>query len=741
MADFNKIFVDSIVSINSYQNATLCFSDGYTIPRSSYSVTEDVVRLLNDALEDISVYYGYNTGRFFEFRLALVNYNTILSGVDSYGTPFNELPSNESQYMIFVNGTLLRQDQYAILDDKRLQVFVNLPSTQENVVQIYIGNKAIYGGQLPLAFAKSIQITHSSSSLTNVEINQSVFEAFVKPTESMGLTFTYMRDSDYEDEYYWTLAGERVDDIAEYGITYTGVPNVWDKLIVNYFKETTSNAQTYNIAYNKDTTIFFINGKKINFNNILEVASRKQVTTTISYSFKEGDILEYYVLDKTLSLHFNASPGFVDYFDKDYYNRKIPTIYNSSITLNEAASLLIDNIRPGFFIKEVNGNGCLVIVDSDLDAATVYCDALVPFTKKYYKPGEYYVEVPACRSIVEYLSDFDKKYKLLPEVLEVLQLVILKEVYDEAIRLKNMRSVTRVDSAYINKFIRFLGFDMDIKRLPLKKRREILEELDNYYRVVGTKNASNYFNMIESDWGIKSVDQLFTYHGSKLPNQREYIDFVRMQDTGAYEEHIEYRYPIVDYGRVNDIVAETLDFGLALDPDIDPNDPTLTEKQAQHVAKRLAEGYGEVTGRDYGWVYTPIKGKWVKWWKFDRPSNLYPTNHVVVDVDMKVGVQAEDLLDEFKNKFYNLVSTVLYIHKIIQSYVIGNDISAQTPGNIFAVDKMNHMGIMAAPIKLVQTSTSSNNYHLTNARLKEILDALQPEPEPDPEPEPEPIED
>lgn len=669
MADFNKIFVNSPLSVTQLNSAMLCFSDGFSLPRTNFSIEGSALHLSNDALDFISTYYGYDSARIYEYHSALVEYNTILSGRDVFGNLMKNLPLNQDFLMVFVNGVLLSQDSYAIIDQNSIQVFVNLPSNQQNVVQIYVSNISIYKGKLPI-------------------------------------TTVY----DPEAKVY------------------------------------RSSIQKYDIPYNRDTTLFFKNGQLIKFSDILEVTSRGYVNTTIGVLCDEKDTLEYFVLDdKVSSLHFIASPGYVDYYNQDYYNHQIPTLYTTTVGFNDAASLLIDNIRQGFIIREVKGNGCLVMIGPDFDSSTVNCEQLVAFSSPSYEIGEYYVEVPDCRSIVEYLSDFDKQYKLLPEVLAVLQKVILKEVYDEAIRLKNMRSVTRVDSAYINKFIRFLGFDMDIKRLPLKKRREILEELNSYYRVVGTKNASNYFNMIESDWGIKAVDQLFTYHNSKLPNQREYVDFVRMQDTGAYEEHIEYQYPYIDYGKVSDFVGETLDYGPAIDPDLDPEADDIPEELRDYARHLVEQYYIDITGEDYGWVYTPIRGKWVKWWKFNRPKNLYPTNHVVVDVDMKVGVDATNLLDEFKNKFYNLVSTVLYIHKIIQSYAIGSELSAPTQGNIsytYAKDyerspqkrltlaqvhKMPVFGFMAAPAFPIENGCVVNKGDSLKIRNLEeqVLSALR----------------
>ena len=75
-----------------------------------------------------------------------------------------------------------------------------------------------------------------------------------------------------------------------------------------------------------------------------------------------------------------------------------------------------------------------------------------------YKTKEYYLVVPECKKIIDYLSDFDKKTKLIPEVLEVFQRVLLDEFQDEVKRLRNIRNISKVDSVHIDKLLKLFPF-------------------------------------------------------------------------------------------------------------------------------------------------------------------------------------------------------------------------------------------------------------------------------------------
>jgi len=76
---------------------------------------------------------------------------------------------------------------------------------------------------------------------------------------------------------------------------------------------------------------------------------------------------------------------------------------------------------------------------------------------------------------------------------------------------------------------------------------------------------------------------------------------------------------------------------------------------------------------DYGFVNDPIKGQWVEWWEWDRDKSYYPTNHVEVEVKIPIDEDYDTYIRRFTEQFYNLASTVLYIHRLVSSFYFGSN--------------------------------------------------------------------
>ena len=100
-------------------------------------------------------------------------------------------------------------------------------------------------------------------------------------------------------------------------------------------------------------------------------------------------------------------------------------------------------------------------------------------------------------------------------------------------------------------------------------------------------------------------------------------------------------------------------------PMVGPNLPTVDYGSVE--TEKASDFY------DYGYVYEEIKGEWVEWFEWDRPTNWYPTNHVNVAVEVPPGVEYDTFMNEFKKTFYDIASTVLYIHNVIDVYTFGAD--------------------------------------------------------------------
>ena len=71
---------------------------------------------------------------------------------------------------------------------------------------------------------------------------------------------------------------------------------------------------------------------------------------------------------------------------------------------------------------------------------------------------------------------------------------------------------------------------------------------------------------------------------------------------------------------------------------------------------------------DYGYVWEQIKGEWIEWFEWDRPKDWYPTNHVNISLQIPADVNYDEFITEFEKTFYDIASTVLYIHSIIEVY-------------------------------------------------------------------------
>ena len=103
---------------------------------------------------------------------------------------------------------------------------------------------------------------------------------------------------------------------------------------------------------------------------------------------------------------------------------------------------------------------------------------------------------------------------------------------------------------------------------------------------------------------------------------------------------------------------------------------------------------------DYGEITDNILGEWVYWLQWDRNPQWYPTNHVEVELKMPSGVDMDNYTNVFAEQFYELSSAVLYIHRLIQSFYVGNDVSnSNTP--VIEDDKGNVIGVTGAPFGIM----------------------------------------
>ena len=651
----NKIALNQAVTLQKINMATLLFVDGKAVSKKEYKVSDNQISLTKEALDFVELYQSIGEAKYFEYRANLSTPGVILYGKDMFNQELDTLLKN--QIMVFVDGYKLQPSQYQIIDDSHLKI-LNIFVSEDNLSHVLI---------------------FSSKAISN---------------------FGRLTDNPTWDSEMHTV------ELAE----------------GSYLE-----------------ALFFINGEFIPKSRISYDKNKIKLNVAIN---PDVDIVEYYRFPrKSSNLLFAASKGILTYGPEDMYSNIVPDVYDYQATFsNSIARLAIDDLRQGFFICEEKGDGCFVITDTDYETHTVKGLLIKPFSKTIYESNETYVQVPDVHSICNYLPEFDLSGKFLPEILSSFQKTLLNEVYDSIQRLRNIRNITKVGSDNINALINFLGLKLNIVNMSLEQKHSLLEELNNFYKIVGTLRSYNFYNVFSKAMHIMNVEQLFTPIKDMEDDMepiRRYVTFKRATDLGAVKKR-EYRYNIQDYGEVGtlanveDSLTNTPNFaGLLEYPDrphlvndfrtvVEVNDlgetvikkipvtPNKFKLPSQMGPNLPTKDWGFVSDSDpkdfydYGLVSEKIKGKWIEWLEWNRPKNWYPTNHVNVSVQIPPDVDYTAFMREFKNTFYDISSTVLYIHQIIDVYVFGAN-------KLWDAGQKPTFGLMTSPTVHVIKMVCCNN--------------------------------
>lgn len=694
--DINKIYLSSNMTLKKVNITTLLFNNSEAVSKKKYSIVDRFINVVDPVVDSLSLIKNVNSCYYYEYRIFLDKNNTepiTISGIDIFGN--NLLNLINKTILVFVDGI------------KLFQTDINIDYATNSII-------------IPAIQGKK-------------EIN----------------VILYISDT----------------------ITYSGLIFNRDNIIIDDYS---------NFSY-----IFFKNGKLIP-HNLVKVIGNIVILNT---EYIQGvDTIEYFNLPKdTEILLFEEEPGYFSYGTTDNYNVNVPELYDTIATFNTIARLAIDDIRKGFFIRENNNDGILSIIQDTFETCDVKCITLKAFHKQTYSKEDYYVQVPEAKSILKYLGEFDLKGKLFPELLGIFQKLLLDETYDSVQRLKNIRSINNVDSGQINNLISFLGLKINLTNTTLEQKHALLEELNNFYNIVGTKPSYSFYNLLNTDVNIIKMEQLFTpikdisesenaeYYG------RRYVTFKTPEELGG--EYIkEYRLPIIDYGSVDEIANmgesktnEPSSEGILTNPDgiinlyrpgSDTPEQTYnvailkTNELISDVAERevylnnpnfdVNEGY-DITNIDnlpcnlvklnintnlyttdpmagpnlptidygtitpingstteyeeasavlnYGYVDEEIKGKWIEWLKWNRVKDWYPTNHVTVSLSIPPSVDYDTFMKEFKSTFYNIASTVVYIHNVIETYSFsGNDDNYNNYSDSSKSQGINDFSMLSAPL-------------------------------------------
>ena len=434
MADFNKIYVKSGLSVQSVPSTTLGFNDGYFLSKAKYGLDNHMLTLNVNTTDNVSIFYNNGIANCYEFSMKLYKPNTSIPATDLSEKRVNNI--NSTYTLVFVNGELQPTSAYTI---------------------------------------------ENSTTLT-----------FVDP---------YTNDMN------------RFFDVAVY-TSSAGISRVI------YTDEEISNLSLDNIQlpskYSAKNVAIFINGRKVSFLAV-EVVKKEKEKDTIKLNIPNEKIESFEIItfmdSVTDSINFITESGYLTYGPYDDYSKKVPFLYDTIVTFNDQAKILVDNLRAGFIIKEEKGYGELIVVDDTFESPSVRCIAVQKFTGSSYTPSEYYLEVPEYTKITKYLAEFDNKYTFLPEILLVFQRMLLDELNDSIQRLRDMRCIQKVDSVNVNNLLRLLGFTANVKTLNVKQRRELLEELNEFYRIVGTRYSYNLVNILQNNLKLINMEQLFTPYG------------------------------------------------------------------------------------------------------------------------------------------------------------------------------------------------------------------------------------
>ena len=308
----------------------------------------------------------------------------------------------------------------------------------------------------------------------------------------------------------------------------------------------------YNQFLLKDYTIeryiFFKNGELLSPDKIQKVGSYVRLNTVIKHGV---DLVEYYRMSRDCyALTFTPDIGYLTYGPKDDRGTLVQNPYDCIITLDNIARLAIDDVRTGFFVHEVYGDGCVMMVDDDFETRSIKCLTIHKFKKETLDPTEYFLTVPDAPSIIKYVSDYDLNGTLFKELLASFQKVLLNETYDSIKRIANIRNINKVDSANISAMINFLGLRINVTNLTLDKKHNLIEELRTFYDTVGTRASYNFYNAFKNDGKIINIQQLFTPMKSTEDKKKKNTFFDRKwgelidvkQTVSNSEDHRSYVY-------------------------------------------------------------------------------------------------------------------------------------------------------------------------------------------------------
>ena len=532
--EINRISINSTITIQDVVLNTIVFGDGSLISNDFVKLNDRILNIRKDLSQEVNLYVEKDGLTIYEWQVPLDSGNTTLSSFDKNSKRCTGLTANGVETVLFINGKKISktdsygQPNYIINQNNTVTIVVPFEEftvrNQASVI-LYKFTNATYGGRLE--DSSSWDRENKLFSLAGYNPDKYIF--FV--------SHKYKTVDSYN-----TLPTTTAYNGDTYRVLDTGKVYTWN-----------ANTSTWVEIQSADQ----LDG---------EIISPKLLTSSQTYLYFNIDIddttsIDYYTLgEETEHYIFDAVPGVYDYGRTDSENKMLPILYDRRVTFNGPVRNLIDNVRQGFFIKEAETSleGSLMIINTTFDLPYVNCIKIVNFSKQLYTSSQYFIQVPQARSIVNYLSQYDLDKQLLPEILKVFQRVILDEAYDSVKRLQDTRDTTRVDSNSISQLIKLMGVTLNIYNMTTAEKRKLLEELTNFYKMVGTRPSYNLYNLATSHGQMAGLRQLFTpirdgigIDGDSVDTStKRYVTFRTDEELGA-EYHRDYVYPYIDYGDIS----------------------------------------------------------------------------------------------------------------------------------------------------------------------------------------------
>ena len=566
MADFNKIFIDSSLLVNVQEYTSLGFNDGKLMSKSKYSIANHTLNILNDSYRTLSIFSNNGIANSYEYRAHLYENSTLLPSQDLQGAQLNS--PELDKILVFIDGKL---------EPKTFSYIEGGHIIEQNTYDV-IDNR--------------IRINRSYTNNRD-----KLFDVIVYTTTANFQRYTYTKD-----------------EIQNLDFTNLTLP----------------------FTYEVNNTLLFINNLKVDFNVIegLSINNSSNATSSIklNISLTTNDIDSFEAIkfldNSTSSINFESSQGYLTYGPYDAFNHKVPNKYDTIFTFSDQAKILIDNIRQGFILKATDGYGEAVIVDDTFESPQVHALLLGSTMFKYnnYAYSEFYLEVPEYTNITKYLAEYDNKYTFLPEILTVFQRVLLDDINDTIQRLRDARNINKVDSIHINNLLSLLGFNANIKTLNKKQRRELLEELNEFYRIVGTRNSYNLVNILQNNLKLINAEQLFTPFGKYF-----------RKDKTIYDYTYTIKNPGHDY-EVNNVLATKYNTLLTVTDVFGPDDPEYS----------------------------------------NYPGGIKAFTINIQEGELIINAENEPLISPFKN------TSIITINSVVSSYAynwsVQSDVTSTTPG-------------------------------------------------------------